>query len=198
MWFASKPFVFSTSRQHNAPWLYCCAMSPFAALTALFVSPRRRYRGDGDELGAPNWSAVGSLAACEDCVGPESSLTVPVPRLQHPDQPGLWWAGWLEVESDKLLQAAGSFSSPHHWPRGELTDTWLALMKTFPVVFSLGKILKNCKVVHLQEFVFAEIAKNLLFNLRNINLQRLNKVGRNKKTQRGSASERLADLAVPP
>lgn len=140
--------------------------------------------------------------------------------------PGLWRAGWLEVESHKFTgfrRHQISSVPPTTDCEGEMTDTWLAMMKTSPILFWLGRILQNYKVIiffffflqvcmwqtrapprfrhtQLQWYRLApfEIAEDSLFNLRNINLHRLNKVGTDKEIQRGLACERLADLAVPP
>lgn len=64
---------------------------------------RRRARRSQPVCGG---KSSGSLGLCRATIQPDG----PVPgsagsqsRLQHPEQPGLWWAGWLEVAITRVL-----------------------------------------------------------------------------------------------
>lgn len=114
--------------------------------------PGRRRRARCSQLVCGGKSS-GLLGLCWATIQPDGP--VPGSAGSHSRSRAAWtlmscWVagGWI-TQVLNLLQTAGSFSSLHHWPWGELTDTCFALMKTFLVVFSLGKILENCKVICL-------------------------------------------------
>lgn len=169
--YASTTSVFSTSHQRNAVWLYCCAMSPFPALTTVFVSPRRVTRATetcsalhaGLQGGGKSSGLVGMCWARIQTDGPVPGSAGSHGGLQQPDRAWAltsWMAGGWITQVHRLPQAPDFLSSPHHWLWGG-NDWHLACNDEDPpdLILTWEDItkLQSDKFARISSFFFASL-----------------------------------------